>query len=609
MNKGIRLNKIILTGKDKQDAYIELETGLNVISGASDTGKSYLLSCIDYIFGASSPPKKVEESNGYNELIVELSINDEKICLTREIGSNNIYLIESNYELFRKKDKIKLSTTHNVNNTENISNFILNKIGMSRKRLKSNKQNRKENLSFRDLIKYLIINEEKVISETSPFLTGQKTSETKEKSLFKLIMTGNDDDKLEEIQDPKLFKSEIKGKINYINKLITKKQQILLDLKLKKKDLKEDEFNQQISDLINSLDEANKEVLEKEKKREKYWHQIEKISIEIKQKNELYKRFQLLKEHYTTDLERLEFINEGSNLIDQLEDVNCPICASELPYNKKEIFDNQFKKSLRAEYKKINRKKKELEKTSEQIRKDKDALELSKTDIISKFEEINSFINNKLKPIYNVNKSMLESYVNLNKEIEKIEIYTEEIKQLDLEVNYYEEKLKEKKEVAKEKFIAEEYLANLTNKIQTLLKLWDLDYSVTFNKEVFDIELSGKPRNNFGKGYRAIFLSAIMISIMKYCLENKLKHPNFLIIDSPLTSFKEKDNQIISEDEKLPETVQDKFFKTLSEMKDIHKIQIIILDNKDPPDSIETKINHIHFSRNEKVGRYGFFPQ
>jgi hypothetical protein len=35
---------------------------------------------------------------------------------------------------------------------------------------------------------------------------------------------------------------------------------------------------------------------------------------------------------------------------------------------------------------------------------------------------------------------------------------------------------------------------------------------------------------------------------------------------------------------------------------------VVIFENEDVPKEIENKINHIHFTKNPKFGRYGFIP-
>ncbi|MDB4919099.1 hypothetical protein [Mucilaginibacter sp.] len=54
------------------------------------------------------------------------------------------------------------------------------------------------------------------------------------------------------------------------------------------------------------------------------------VTSEINYKKQLLARFELLLEHYDSDLSRLEFIDEGSNLFSLLNYAACPVCGTEI---------------------------------------------------------------------------------------------------------------------------------------------------------------------------------------------------------------------------------------------------------------------------------------
>ena len=54
MQGRLKLTKLILAGENKKDAIINFKGGLNVIAGASDTGKSFAFECIDFALGSSA---------------------------------------------------------------------------------------------------------------------------------------------------------------------------------------------------------------------------------------------------------------------------------------------------------------------------------------------------------------------------------------------------------------------------------------------------------------------------------------------------------------------------------------------------------------------------
>ena len=50
------IEKLIVSGGWRKDTVIDFKPGLNFILGPSNTGKSLIMECLDYVFGFS--PKK-----------------------------------------------------------------------------------------------------------------------------------------------------------------------------------------------------------------------------------------------------------------------------------------------------------------------------------------------------------------------------------------------------------------------------------------------------------------------------------------------------------------------------------------------------------------------
>lgn len=57
---GFFIERLVVTGRGKKPSTIEFSDGLNFIVGPSNTGKSYIVECIDYLFGFE--PKKINHS-------------------------------------------------------------------------------------------------------------------------------------------------------------------------------------------------------------------------------------------------------------------------------------------------------------------------------------------------------------------------------------------------------------------------------------------------------------------------------------------------------------------------------------------------------------------
>lgn len=119
MQGRLKLTKLILAGENKKDAIINFKGGLNVIAGASDTGKSFAFECIDFALGSSSNPKTVPEMKGYRSVFLEVEdIGQEEIFTLRrnfsEDEKNEIFIYYSSYQEKDAAEVEKLSVTHNA---------------------------------------------------------------------------------------------------------------------------------------------------------------------------------------------------------------------------------------------------------------------------------------------------------------------------------------------------------------------------------------------------------------------------------------------------------------------------------------------------------------
>ena len=91
---------------------------------------------------------------------------------------------------------------------------------------------------------------------------------------------------------------------------------------------------------------------------------------------------------------------------------------------------------------------------------------------------------------------------------------------------------------------------------------------------------------------------------MQYCKQENRPHSFNIVIDSPLTTFKDRDRKT---DEAVSEETENSFFHDLANIG--KGFQIIILNNKEPPADIKDQIKYIHFSGEKGIGRSGFFPE
>ena len=194
--KRMILTRLTLSGVGKTDAVLNFKKGLNVVTGDSDTGKTFAFQCINYVLGGERPPKNIVEANGYSEITLDFSVGDELYRIKRTLDSSKVCIEHNN-------QSIEMQCKHDAKNVNNLSRYLLQLLqGHSENAfLVKNSSNEKRTLSFRDLIRLVTVDETDIIAEGSSFQSIQHTEKTARKSVLKYIITGVDDRTAQEIDD------------------------------------------------------------------------------------------------------------------------------------------------------------------------------------------------------------------------------------------------------------------------------------------------------------------------------------------------------------------------------------------------------------------------
>ena len=607
----LKLTKLVLTGENKQDAIIDFKDGLNVIAGASDTGKSFTFECIDYALGSSSELKEVPEVDGYQSVFLEIEDIGQRVIFTIERGipkeKNKMTIYYSNYQDKDRAKNEKISITHSAK--KSLSKKMLNYCGCIYNNVKKNAE-KTQSFTFRSFIPLIMISELRITATYSPiYRAGSRgsTFATSEKSVFKTVISGTDYEKKEKKENTEIAKAELKGKIEQLKQIINEIRLENNDLMKGVEDIKL-EKSTEIIELNKFIKEKTDEIKKHELEYKNTQAEIEFENTELKRLLNNNNKFKLLKKNYLSDLDRLEFINDAFDLTQQLVEVECPICHSPMKINEIEKSDDYYE-ALVAEKLKIEVQLTELDKTIKDL---SDEI-MNKEENISKLEnhkdEIKDILNNKLGPIV---AEKVEQVQNLLEIQEKINLITRNKKRMDkyyTEINEWQEKIDStiQNKGNKKENLPDEYTNELCMEIKQLLKKCDFigeEDDIKYNSATNDVKIGDKEKASFGKGARAIINSTFLIGLMNYCYKKNLCHPGFVVLDSPLTTYKEKDKKD-GVDETITKGTKEKFYEMLAEQKNG---QIIIFDNEEPSSTVKKKINYLHFSGDSSVGRKGLIP-
>ena len=585
------IERIIVTGSGKTDSIIELSNGVNIIYGPSNTGKTYIVKCIDYMFGSEREP--IDISTGYQYIKIIVRTQCGTITMSRKIGENKIEVSSKDNNVLSGKYATKASRT---NYDKTINSVWLSLIGINDLHLViSNKNYKKQILSWRTFSHMFMLTETKIISEYSAILSGRDTSNTAVIASLIFLLSSQDFAETK-TKDTKEIKEAKKNAVKaYINKelfrLSERNQELLAQLK----------ENPNI-DIAVEIEKIMVEISTNEKRINSSIEENQKILAQLYEKNEnlsecnvLLNRYDELTTQYDADLKRLNFIVDGEANLNASFSTHCPFCDGEVVVKKNQNYIDAAK----SDYKKIKLQAKDLESASKELRSEKLSLEQEIGTLMAKKKSMEELIEKELKPqVFNL-KEKLSAYkdaIECQKEIDILKKLSEQ-KTADMIENDTDEESEPKFNV--KEHLDYSFINELSNGIKSFLENCNYDnlLSVIFDKADMDIVINGKKKSSNGKGYNAYFNSAVAIVLSRY-MESKAKYsPDFLVLDSPILSLKE--NEI----KKPSETMRNTLFENIVDNQ--KGIQTIVIENEIPEINYKDA-NIIHFTKEKNNGRYGF---
>jgi DNA repair ATPase RecN len=94
----LQLKGLSFTSPYKEPALLEFQGGLNVVCGASDTGKSFIVEAIDFLLGAKGPLRDIPERVGYDrERLTLETLNSGTFTLERSTSGGNFHRFEPTF--------------------------------------------------------------------------------------------------------------------------------------------------------------------------------------------------------------------------------------------------------------------------------------------------------------------------------------------------------------------------------------------------------------------------------------------------------------------------------------------------------------------------------
>lgn len=591
--KNFYIEKITVSGPNRQDSIVEFTPGLTIISGPSNTGKTCIVKCINFIFGDDREP--FSNDTGYNSIRVLVKTSFGSVIFERLLGKRKIKV--TSYD-----ERIESGEYNSKAGKRTISTVWLKIIGIEEDiKIISNEDYRRRNLTWRTFSHFFMIDEHEIDREESILLPKQNTAKTAFYSSLIYLIYGEDFSKHDEKkskEERKIIKGAVEKYINTnLSSIANRKETILEELEV----FQDVDIQEEINRLVEVLSETENKISGAMNRNKELLDDLFKKEERLAECSLLSSRYRALETQYTSDIKRLSFIVEGEIVgSDFSYRSNCPFCESEL----QKKYEESYIETARAEVERIIAQLSGLEESSNEVQRQIVELEDEIKNLQKEKQELDDLIKLNLEPKANRLKESIKNnqkYIELKNELEVIkrlsDSWVTDLRDIEQEEDT-ETKYKPLEHFDKGFW---DKMDSLLLEILEACKYTPL-VSARFGKSSFDIEVNGsKKADNHGKGYRAFLNTIVVLAFRKYMSMEAIYKPSLLVVDTPLLGFDEGTNS------ETPESQQKALFKYFMNYQ--HEGQTIVIENSNTIPSLDYEaagVNEIKFTRGQQEGRYGF---
>ena len=535
--------------------------GMNIIYGDSDTGKSSILEFINYLLGASSIELSDEVNASIEYAALELEINSVSLTIKRNIYDSKEYIevypcvFEKCADFFPKKYSPNFTDTHAPDGY--FSDFLLDSLGFPKVKIKvspSKADSEVKRLSFRNLFKYVYVNQDDVGSKSFLDLNNWIKS-TSNREVVKYIFNVLDSSIAElevEIAERARESKKLLNKYTSVSEFLRETgydSQVSIDDSITIIDKTIGALEVEFTKINNSMIASSqnhtelKAIFNELSLNEKHAAQeIIKTRVQIE-------KYSLLKNDYENDIAKINSIIHAQTRIGQTtEHANpCPVCDTPiLPTQATDSFQTVSRDTLSDELNSIQKKKKsiqslidELSSKSRELAQDQAAYN---SDLSRAREMLDTESQAMITP-YLTQRDTLVKEIASNKKardflVNNIRVRNQQQKihdayeNLNLAIKQLNERLVELRETAPS---ISEVLETLGDYLSKYLKKVNMkrQEGISISPKSFAPVIRGRDYLNITSGgLRTISSVGFMISLLEYAIDSEINHPRLLMIDT-----------------------------------------------------------------------------
>lgn len=595
-----RIEKLRVSGAGKIDGVVTFTDGLNIIQGRSNTGKTWILKCIYYLFSSDTRP--YSPLTGYTDIEgVFLTERYGRIMISRKLDEEKVTVEAESEEV----ENGEYDTNYKKDNSRYLNDLWLRIIGLNETiEVPKTARYARERISWTNIASVFFADENEIDKSESIVIKDSRYETPLIASLY-FLLTGDYKKGVQEITKPEVATAKKKAVVDYIEEQVAALTEKRVSYIMQLEKLDGIDIENEMQELTERIQEVQQEIKELMEENMAIVRQMAEYQQEDANCRVLLDRYESLISQYKADLQRLDFISKGEQAVKDLPTNGvCPFCGGELHPKG----DDSYAEAINAEIKRIASELAVIVATEDNVRDEQKTIQKSIKELQERRSEIIDALDEKNQEIQNYRSGLqrFKDYTTLQSGIDFVN------DQLTILGEKKVAELKKKKNPplyhAKQEFEEEvgTGFSKLLNKILKECNYRSAGYA-SWDFSTFDILMDGVPKSeDQGKGYRSFLNSVVALMLYEYFNKDDVfVKPGFLMIDTPLLGFDE------NEEEFDGETIKNGLYQYF--LNHPGNGQVIIVDNLNViPQNIDFKakgVNVITYYKDEKDGHvYGFMP-
>ncbi len=594
------IESLRVSGPGKIDGFIKFSDGLNVIQGRSNTGKTWILKCIYYLFSSDTRP--YSPLTGYTDIEgVFQTKRYGRITMTRKLDEEKVTVVAESEEV----ENGEYDTNYKRISTRYLNDLWLRIIGLDETiEVPKSARYARERMSWANVANVFYADENEIDKAESIVIKDPRYETPLIASLY-FLLTGDYKKGIPEITKPEVATAKKKAVIDYIDEQVSSLTQTRVSYIKQLEELAGLDIESEMHALTVHIEEAQQDIKELIEENTAIVRQMAEYQQEDANCRVLLDRYESLISQYKADLQRLDFISKGEQAVTGLPANGiCPFCGGQLH---PDVYEG-YVEAIDAEIKRIASELAVIVATENSVRDEQESIRQSIDDLQLRRAAVNKALDDKNREIqsYRYGLQRFKDYTRLQTGInfvnDQLEILgKKKVSELQKQKNppLYHAKQEFEEEVGTGFNVILNRILKECNYRSVGYASWDFS--------TFDILMDGVPKSeDQGKGYRSFLNSVVALMLYEYFnTDDVFIKPGFLMIDTPLLGFDE--NEDAFEGDTIKRGLYQYFIDHQGEG------QVIIVDNLNViPEDIDFQahgINVVTYHKDEKDGHiYGFLP-